>query len=118
MADRTQLQTFDNPHPNRDYLIEHVAGEFTSLCPMTGQPDFGKVNVCYVPDAVCLELKALKLYFQSFRDQGIFYEDITNAILDDLVSASAPRWMQVQTVWQGRGGICSTITAEHGRRPG
>lgn len=111
-----QLETFDNPHPQRDYLVEHFAHEFTSLCPKTGQPDFGTVRVRYVADQTCVELKSLKLYLQSFRNLGIFYEDVTNRLLDDLVRATHPRWMEVQTTWTTRGGIHSVITAEHGQR--
>ncbi|GMU37805.1 MAG: preQ(1) synthase [Phycisphaerae bacterium] len=112
------LETFANPHPHRDYLIEHVAREFTSLCPKTGQPDFGTVTVRYVAGDRCVELKSLKLYLQQFRNRGIFYEDITNVILNDLVSACRPRWMQVRTRWTVRGGMRSVITAEHGEPPG
>lgn len=112
------LETFANPHPHRDYLIEHVAREFTSLCPKTGQPDFGTVTLRYVAADQCVELKSLKLYLQQFRNRGIFYEDITNVILNDLVSACRPRWMQVRTRWTVRGGMRSVITAEHGEPPG
>ncbi|GIK15587.1 MAG: NADPH-dependent 7-cyano-7-deazaguanine reductase [Planctomycetota bacterium] len=112
------LETFANPHPHRDYLIEHVAREFTSLCPKTGQPDFGTVTVRYVAAELCVELKSLKLYLQQFRNRGIFYEDITNVILNDLVSTCRPRWMQVRTRWTVRGGMRSVITAEHGEPPG
>ena len=107
------LQTFPNPNPERDYVIRHVAPEFTSRCPVTGQPDFGTVIVEYVPDARCVEVKSLKLYLQSYRDQGIFYEAVTNRILDDLVNLLAPRRMQVQTVWNPRGGMNSTVTATY-----
>ncbi|HNQ23216.1 MAG TPA: preQ(1) synthase [Phycisphaerae bacterium] len=113
----TVLETFDNPHPGRGYLIEHFVHEFTSLCPRTGQPDFGTVAIRYVAAAVCIELRSLKLYLQGFRDRGIFYEDVTNVILSDLVGACAPRWMQIRTTWTVRGGIHSVITAEHGARP-
>ncbi|MBI4717344.1 MAG: NADPH-dependent 7-cyano-7-deazaguanine reductase QueF [Planctomycetes bacterium] len=116
MADRTILETFPNPHPRREYLIEHRVREFTSLCPRTGQPDFARISVDYVAAAACIELKSLKLYLQSFRTQGIFYEDVTNAILDDLVAACQPRWMRVRTRWSVRGGIASVITAEFGSR--
>lgn len=110
------LDTFANPRPGRDYLIEHVAHEFTSMCPKTGQPDFATIEVRYVADARCVELKSLKLYLQSFRDRGIFYEDVTNVLLDDLVGACGPRWMQVRSRWTVRGGLHSVITAEHGVR--
>ncbi|RJP36295.1 MAG: NADPH-dependent 7-cyano-7-deazaguanine reductase QueF [Phycisphaerales bacterium] len=111
-----QLETFPNPHPGRDYVIEHVVGEFTSVCPRTGQPDFGRIAITYVADQRCVELKSLKLYLQRFRQRGIFYEDVTNVILDDLVAAASPRWMRVRSRWRARGGIRSVITAEHGER--
>ena len=107
------LETFPNPHPQRDYEIQHVAPEFTSVCPKTGQPDFGTIKLTYVPDKLCVELKSYKFYLQSFRQCGIFYEDVTNRILDDLVAAIAPRRMTVQTVWNIRGGIATTVTASH-----
>jgi 7-cyano-7-deazaguanine reductase len=110
------LQTFPNPSPKRDYTIRHVAPEFTSRCPMTGQPDFGTVTIEYVPDRLCVELKSLKLYLQAFRDEGIFYEAVTNRILDDLVAALHPRWVRVQTDWTPRGGMRSMVTAEHQQR--
>ncbi len=116
------LEVFANPQPDRDYVIRHVAPEFTSLCPRTGQPDFGTVVIEYVPDRLCVELKSLKLYLQAYRQQGIFYEAVTNRILDDLVAALQPRRMRVETVWNPRGGMTSTITAEYARpsrrRPG
>lgn len=111
------IETFDNPHPQRDYLIDHRVHEFTSLCPMTGQPDFARMAIRYVPGATCVELKSLKLYLQGYRDKGIFYEDATNVILSDLVAACAPRWMQVRSRWSTRGGIHSVITVEHGVNP-
>ncbi|HEY3242434.1 MAG TPA: preQ(1) synthase [Phycisphaerae bacterium] len=107
------IDVFDNPTPERDYEIEHVAPEFTSVCPKTGQPDFGTVTIRYVADASCLELKSLKLYLQSYRQQGIFYEAVTNRILDDLVAACRPRRMEVITEWRPRGGITSRITARY-----
>ncbi|MBI4580493.1 MAG: NADPH-dependent 7-cyano-7-deazaguanine reductase QueF [Planctomycetes bacterium] len=110
------LETFPNPHPKRDYLIEHHVHEFTSLCPKTGQPDFATIVIRSVATERCVELRSLKLYLQSYRNRGIFYEDVTNVILDDLVRCLAPRWMQVQSTWTARGGIHSVITAEHGRR--
>jgi 7-cyano-7-deazaguanine reductase len=114
-ARHTMLETFTNPSPRRDYLIRHVAPEFTSRCPITGQPDFGTVTIEYVADRLCVELKSLKLYLHAFREQGIFYEAVTNHILDELVAVLRPRWMQVCTDWNARGGIRSTIRAEHGR---
>lgn len=109
------LETFPNPSPKRDYVIRHVAPEFTSRCPLTGQPDFGTVTIEYVPDRLCVELKSLKLYLQAFREEGIFYEALTNRILDELVAVLSPRWMQIRTDWNPRGGMRSTITAEYKR---
>ncbi len=117
MADTAKLETFPNPHPSRDYLVEHVAREFTSICPNTGQPDFGTITLRYVPAAACIELKSLKLYVQTFRSEGIYYEDVTNVILNDLVACCEPKWMLVQSDWSIRGGIQSVITAEHGTCP-
>ncbi len=112
--DRTSiLEVFDNPHPNRDYTNEIVAPEFTSVCPITGQPDFAKLTITYVADKKCVELKSLKMYLQSFRQDGIFYEDVTNRILNDLVSVLAPRTMTLVAAFTPRGGISSTITAVH-----
>ncbi len=108
------LETFPNPHPSRDYHIEHHVHEFTSLCPKTGQPDFATMKIRYVANDKCIELRSLKVYLQSFRDQGIFYEDITNRILDDLVASCSPKWMELETTWTVRGGIHSVITAQHG----
>jgi 7-cyano-7-deazaguanine reductase len=107
------LEVFANPQRKRDYVIRHVAPEFTSRCPMTGQPDFGTVTIEYVPDKLCVELKSLKLYLQAFRDEGIFYEALTNRILDELVDTLAPRWMRVRTRWRPRGGMRSIVTAEY-----
>lgn len=112
------FETFPNPHPQRDYLIAHIAHEFTSLCPMTGQPDFARIRIRYVAGATCIELKSLKMYLQSFRNRGIFYEDVTNVMLNDLVAATHPKWMEITTRWSTRGGIHSVITAEHGVRTG
>jgi len=112
-ASRPKLDVFPNPQPRRDYEIRHVAPEFTSRCPMTGQPDFGTVMIEYVPDRLCVELKSLKLYLQSFRDQGIFYEAVTNRLLDELVAALRPRRMRIQTRWRPRGGMHSIVSAEY-----
>jgi len=117
MTDRSMLETFPNPHPSRDYLIEHRVHEFTSLCPKTGQPDFATIRIRYVARDVCLELKCLKEYLQSFRDRGIFYEDVTNVILNDLVALCQPKWMVIESSWSVRGGISSVITARHGEPP-
>lgn len=105
------LETFPNPQPARDYTIEHVAPEFTSVCPKTGQPDFGTVRLTYVPDKLCVELKSYKFYLQSFRNTGIFYEAVTNRLLDDLVKILRPRSMTITTEWTPRGGLHSIITA-------
>jgi 7-cyano-7-deazaguanine reductase len=110
------LETFPNPKPGRDYLVRHVAPEFTSRCPLTGQPDFGTVIIEYVPDRLCVELKSLKLYLQSFREVGVFYEALTNRILDELAAALAPRRMRVETRWRPRGGLTSCIVAEYEKR--
>ena len=110
---RKALETFANPHPNRDYTIKHVCEEFTSVCPITGQPDYGRLTFEYIADEKCVELKSLKLYLQKFRNQGIFYEDVTNRILDDLVAVLAPRFMRLTAEFTPRGGIHSTIIAEH-----
>lgn len=117
MTDSPSLQTFSNPHPKRNYAIEHYVHEFTSLCPITGQPDFASLMIRYVADKTCIELKSLKLYLQAFRSSGIFYEDITNLILNDLVACSEPRWMLIETTWSVRGGIHTVIRAQHGERP-
>ncbi len=105
MEPHPMIETFPNPHPQRDYLIEHRVHEFTSLCPMTSQPDFGRITIRYVAREACVELKSLKLYLQAYRDKGIFYEDVTNVILDDLVASCSPKWMEVKTRWTVRGGI-------------
>src|SRR5512143_550491 len=107
------LETFPNRHPGRDYLVQHTCPEFTSVCPMTGQPDFGTLRISYVPDRLCVELKSLKLYLQAFRNQGIFYEDVVNVILDDLVKAVRPRRMTVEGRFNVRGGIASVVTASY-----
>ena len=114
MPDRSLLETFPNPHPSRGYRIEHHVHEFTSLCPKTGQPDFATIRIGYVAKDVCVELKSLKIYLQTFRDEGVFYEDVTNLILDDLVACCGPKWMTVESTWSVRGGIHTVITAEHG----
>lgn len=108
-----ELETFPNPRPGRRFVITHVNPEFTSVCPMTGLPDFGTISVQYVPNEVCIELKALKYYYLDFRNRGIFYEAVTNQILDDLVSACDPSWMKVTAEWKARGGIHSVIEVEH-----
>lgn len=109
------LVTFPNPSPARDYEIRMDAPEFTCLCPMTGQPDFATITIEYVPDELCLELKALKLYLWSYRDEGAFHEAVTNKILDDLVAACAPRRMTVTGAFKVRGGITTTVVARHAK---
>lgn len=110
---RNQLETFDNQFPDRDYRIEIVAPEFTSVCPKTGQPDFGTITVTYTPRRKCVELKSLKFYLQSFRHEGIFYEHVTNTILDDLVAVVEPQWMRIEAAFNARGGMTETVTAQH-----
>ena len=108
-----QLKTFANPCPGRDYTIEIVCPEFTSLCPRTGQPDFGIITFTYTPDALCVELKSLKLYLQRYRDQGAFYETVVNRLLDDFVAACQPRRCRVVGDFTPRGGITTRVTCEH-----
>jgi 7-cyano-7-deazaguanine reductase len=105
------LETFPNPQPGRDYEISIRCPEFTSVCPKTGHPDFGEIRITYVPDERCIELKSLKYYLFEFRNQGIFYEAVTNQILDDLIAACSPRRMQVIGSFTPRGGITTTVTA-------
>ena len=107
------LETFPNPRPERDYEIAIQCPEFTSVCPKTGLPDFGEIRITYVPDAHCVELKSLKYYFIEFRNKGIFYEAVTNQILDDLVAICSPRRMTVTGDFTARGGITTTVTAEY-----
>jgi 7-cyano-7-deazaguanine reductase len=108
-----QLETFPNPKPGRDYTIEIVCPEFTSVCPKTGQPDFGTITFLYTPDKECVELKSLKLYLQRYRNQGIFYEAAVNRLLDDFVSACKPRRCKVTGAFTPRGGITTTVTCTH-----
>ena len=108
------LQTFPNPNPERNYEIQFECPEFTCLCPVTGQPDFATIHIRYVPDAICVELKSLKLYLWSFRDEGNFHEAVTNGILNDLVALLAPRFMEVVGDFYVRGGIKTIVTARHG----
>ena len=109
------LETFPNPSPERDYEIAIRCPEFTSVCPKTGLPDFGEIRISYVPEERCIELKSLKLYIVAFRDQGIFYEAVTNRILDDLVAACGPRRMTVVGDFSARGGITTQVTADYVR---
>jgi 7-cyano-7-deazaguanine reductase len=110
-----ELVTFPNPSPDRDYVVRHRCPEYTALCPVTGQPDFGEIVVVYVPDRLCVELKSLKLYLWSFRDEGHYFEQVTNRILDDLVRAIGPRKMTVVGRFNVRGGITTTVVARHAR---
>lgn len=109
----TILDTFSNPRPGRDYEIKFVFPEFTSMCPVTGQPDFATITILYTPDQKCVEMKSLKLYYLAFRNKGIFYEGVANTILDDLVSALNPRRMTVVAEFAARGGTVGVITATH-----
>lgn len=109
------LEAFDNSFPQRNYLIIHRANEFTSVCPKTGQPDFGVITISYIANKKCIELKSLKFYLQSFRNEGIFYENVINRILDDLVGLLKPKWMEVKGEFTPRGGLNSTVTAVHGK---
>lgn len=110
MAD---IETFPNRHPGRDYTIVHTCPEFTAVCPKTGQPDFGTLRISYVPDRACVELKSLKVYLQAYRNRGIYYEHVTNVILDDLVAAVRPRRMTVEGDFHVRGGISTVVRAEY-----
>ncbi len=118
------LETFDNPHPGRDYVIETICPEFTAVCPKTGQPDYGTITITYIADVKCFELKSLKMYLQQYRNHGAFHEDVTNLILNDLVAATSPRWMRIDGRFNPRGGIRTNVTVEHkdtgfsGRIPG
>ena len=112
---RSILEVFDNPRPGRDYQIEFVVPEFTSLCPVTGQPDFATITIRYVPDKSCVEMKSLKLYFYAYRNKGIFYEGVVNTICDDLVAVLKPRRMTVIGAFNVRGGTAGTVTVEYDR---
>ncbi len=106
------LEVFKNQYSKRNYTVTHAAPEFTSLCPKTGQPDFGKITLEYIPDKLCVELKSLKIYLNSYRSDGIFYESVTNKILEDLVSVCKPRYMKITAEFNVRGGISSLVIAE------
>ncbi len=112
MSKKEILEVFENQYPERDYLIEHIAPEFTSLCPKTGQPDFATIILKYIPDKFCVELKSLKLYFNSYRNDGVFYETLTNKILSDISEVVKPRVMRVIAEFNVRGGISSVISAD------
>lgn len=109
--EEAKLETFDNTHPGRDYIINFDCPEFTALCPITGQPDFGHISVEYVADKTCIESKSLKIYLFSFRNHGSFHEEVTNRILDDIVAACAPRWATVTGKFRPRGGIAINVIA-------
>jgi 7-cyano-7-deazaguanine reductase len=106
---RDLLEVFENPSPERNFTIEHYAPEFTSVCPKTGQPDYGTIVFKYVPDKVCVELKSLKMYLQAFRNEGIFYEAVTNRIMDDFLAVVKPRSVTIESRWTPRGGLNSNI---------
>lgn len=107
------IDSFENRRPGRDYEIEFTAPEFTSMCPMTGLPDFGTLTVTYIPGERCIELRSFKYYLQTFREQGIFYEDVVNQVLDDIVAAISPRWLMVEGAFNTRGGISARISATY-----
>jgi len=114
MSEKTSiLQTFKNQYPNRDYKIVHTAPEFTSVCPVTGQPDFATITLEYIPDETCVELKSLKLYYNSYRNDGIYYESVTNKLLEDLVEVTKPRFMRIVAEFNVRGGISSVVEVEY-----
>ena len=106
------LEVFDNQFPQRDYVIETICPEFTSVCPKTGQPDFGELEFRYIADEKCVELKSLKFYLQSYRNDGIFYENVTNTIVNDLVAVLDPRWIELKAKFSPRGGISTNVTVE------
>jgi len=111
------LETFDNPHPERDYQIQIRIPEFTCLCPKTGQPDFAELELSYVPDALCVELKSLKLYVWSYRNEGAFHEAVANRIVSDLVAVTQPRYLVLQARFNVRGGLYTTVVVCHGTKP-
>ncbi len=113
---REILEAFPNPHPDRDYLVTFACAEFTCVCPITGQPDFAEIRIAYIPNARCVELKSLKFYFYSFRNEGAFHEAVTNRIADDLTALLAPRAIEVVGDFSVRGGIKTIVTAHHGDR--
>ncbi len=108
-----EIETFENPAPHNNYVITHINEEFTSVCPITGLPDFAKITLKYIPDEICIELKSLKYYYLEFRNQGIFYEAVTNKILDDLKAVCSPKMMEITSEWTVRGGIHSIICAKY-----
>ncbi len=112
----TQIETFENPAPQNNYVITHINEEFTSVCPVTGLPDFGKITLRYIPDKICIELKSLKYYYLEYRNQGIFYEALTNKILDDLKAVCSPKFMEITSEWTVRGGIHSKVVATYEKK--
>src|SRR5436190_8527735 len=112
-----QFETFPNPYPQRDYVIQIVSPEFTSVCPKTGQPDFGTLTFTYVPDQLCIELKSLKLYLQKYRNVGAFYENVTNRIFEDFVQACRPRRLTLVGAFTARGGITTSVTVTLEKNP-
>lgn len=115
-ASASILEAFENQFPGRDYEIETICPEFTSMCPKTGQPDFGELTLTYCPDRLCVELKSLKLYLQQYRNIGAFYEHVTNSILDHLVQVTQPRWMKLTARFTPRGGLRTNVTVEYRRK--
>ena len=113
MSEKPQIELFDNPREERDYTITIRCPEFTSVCPKTGQPDFGEIVIEYCPDKKCIELKSLKYYMQSYRNEGIFYEALTNEILDDLSGVCQPRWMKITSKFTPRGGISTDVVVNY-----
>ena len=113
----TQIEVVPNPHPDRDYEVSLEIPEFTCLCPRTGQPDFATIRITYVPDQRLVELKSIKLYIWSYRNEGAFHEDVTNRIVNDVVAVAAPRWIEVIGDFSVRGGIKTVVRATHGKRP-
>ena len=113
MKPKPKLELFENPYRQRDYTITIRCPEFTSVCPRTGQPDFGHITIEYCPDKTCIELKSLKFYMQSYRNEGVFYESLTNMILDDLSGACKPRWMKIAAEFTARGGLTTDVVAEY-----
>lgn len=114
---RDLIEVFDNPFPGRNYVIDTICPEFTSLCPKTGQPDYGTLTISYIPNQKCFELKSLKMYLQQYRNHGAFYERVTNTILDDLVGVVEPHWMKIEAAFTPRGGIRTTVIVEHPSKP-
>lgn len=112
-VDRGVLETFENRFSGRDYEVKHTCNEFTSICPKTGQPDFGIIHFRYTPNKICVELKSLKMYMQQYRNEGIYYENVSNSILDDLVAVIQPRWAELKAEFSVRGGFSSVITVEY-----